>query len=443
MVNRKSRIGLKNMLFDRASGNISFCHRWWIPVLVLALLPALGCGRYRARNELKRNEYFAQILQRVDLRWIGEDRFFEENLLANPSPEVREWCAIALGRIGSKSALPLLYRAIHTGDAAVRAASAFAIGEIEDRELLTKRNLPPDPNAAKELLSLLADHSLTVQMRAIEALGKTGTPSEASEIVRRLDRFSYSGLPIERAYIGFAITALARLKDPVALPALTRLENAGDSEFQWRASEALGILGNAASAPVTAASTGSPGSEPVPLPGLNRIGDTRIMPATATDIVRRTLAASRKNSTIAVVETTRGTLEIMLFREDAPLTVANFVLTANRGNYSGFVFDRAVRSKQIGGRITGLQSGFDIAPDGEINMRPFERGSVGISFQDAESPKGRFFIALAPQPYLDGVDTCFGRVISGMPVADRIVSGDKILRIHIKETVGLLERIRY
>jgi peptidyl-prolyl cis-trans isomerase B (cyclophilin B) len=443
MANSKSRIGPKNMLFDRSSGNISFCYRWWIPVLVLALLPALGCGRYRARNELKRNEYFAQILHRVDLRWIGEDRFFEENLLANPYPEVREWCAIALGRIGSKGALPLLYRAVHTGDAAVRAASAFAIGEIEDRELLIKRNLPPDPNAAKELLSLLADHSLTVQMRALEALGKTGSHSEAVEIVRQLDHFSDNGSPIERAYIGFAITALARLKDPVALPTLTRLENAGDSEFQWRASEALAILSNAASTPMTAANTGSPGSEPVPLPGLNRIGDTRIIPAAATGIVRLTLAASRKNSTIAVVETTRGTLEIMLFREDAPLTVANFVLTANRGNYDGFVFDRAVPSKQIGGRIPGSQSGFNIAPDGEISMRPFERGSVGISFQDEESPKGRFFIALAPQPYLDGTDTCFGRVISGMPVADRIFSGDTILRIRIKETVSFLDSIRY
>jgi peptidyl-prolyl cis-trans isomerase B (cyclophilin B) len=248
---------------------------------------------------------------------------------------------------------------------------------------------------------------------------------------------------IQKPYIGFAITALARLKDPVALPTLTRLENAGDSEFQWRASEALAILSNAASTPMTAANTGSPGSEPVPLPGLNRIGDTRIIPAAATGIVRLTLAASRKNSTIAVVETTRGTLEIMLFREDAPLTVANFVLTANRGNYDGFVFDRAVPSKQIGGRIPGSQSGFNIAPDGEISMRPFERGSVGISFQDEESPKGRFFIALAPQPYLDGTDTCFGRVISGMPVADRIFSGDTILRIRIKETVSFLDSIRY
>jgi hypothetical protein len=159
-------------------------------------------------------------------------------------------------------------------------------------------------------------------MRALEALGKTGSHSEAAEIVRRLDHFSYNGSPIERAYIGFAITALARLNDPVALPALSRLENAGDSDFRGRTSEALAILRNATSTPVTAANTGSPGSKPVPLPGLNGIGDTRMIPTAATDIVRRALAASRKNSTIAVVETTVDS-EIMLFHEDAPLTVAN------------------------------------------------------------------------------------------------------------------------
>jgi cyclophilin family peptidyl-prolyl cis-trans isomerase len=169
---------------------------------------------------------------------------------------------------------------------------------------------------------------------------------------------------------------------------------------------------------------------------------TRPRPA-ITDAASRALAASREISTIAVLETSRGTLEIMLFREDAPLTVANFVLTARRGNYSGFVFDQAIRSKRIEGEIQGAQAGFNPGPDGEINMRPFERGSVGISFSERNSPSGRLWIALAPHPYRDGTDTCLGRVISGIQVADKILSGDKILGIRIQETVNLLDRVKY
>ena len=76
-------------------------------------------------------------------------------------------------------------------------------------------------------------------MRAIEALGKTGSQAEAEEITRRLENFQYSGSAIERAYLGFAITALVRLKDSAALPVLERLANANDSEIQWRALDAL------------------------------------------------------------------------------------------------------------------------------------------------------------------------------------------------------------
>jgi len=46
----------------------------------------------------------------------------------------------------------------------------------------------------------------------------------------------------------------------------------------------------------------------------------------------RMLAAARQDRTIAILETTRGRIEIELFREDAPLTVANFVSLARNGS---------------------------------------------------------------------------------------------------------------
>ena len=172
------------------------------------------------------------------------------------------------------------------------------------------------------------------------------------------------------------------------------------------------------------------------------IEDAEPSAASVTEAVYRTLAASRKNSTIAIIETTSGALEVELFREDAPLTVADFVLMAKSGAYNGFAFEQVIPAQRIGGADSGSQAGFRIS-NGEVNMRPFERGSVGMAAFGGKKDAGRFFIALAPQPYLDGIDTCFGRVISGIQVADRIVPGDRILRIDIKETIGTLDRIRY
>jgi peptidyl-prolyl cis-trans isomerase B (cyclophilin B) len=136
-------------------------------------------------------------------------------------------------------------------------------------------------------------------------------------------------------------------------------------------------------------------------------------------------------------------MEIELFREEAPVTVANFVLMAARGTYDGLGFAQVVPSRLIGEINLQTRPGLGRAIHGEINMRPFERGSVGMAGTGRNSQTGRFFITLAPQPYLDGVHTCFGRVISGMQVADRIVPGDRIQRVAIKETISFLDYHRY
>ena len=41
----------------------------------------------------------------------------------------------------------------------------------------------------------------------------------------------------------------------------------------------------------------------------------------------------------------------------------------------------------------------------------------------------QWFITHSPQPQLDGTYTVFGQVVSGMEVVNRIVPGDRILRI--------------
>jgi peptidyl-prolyl cis-trans isomerase B (cyclophilin B) len=44
----------------------------------------------------------------------------------------------------------------------------------------------------------------------------------------------------------------------------------------------------------------------------------------------------------------------------------------------------------------------------------------------------QFFITHSPQPHLDGGYTVFGRMTAGGSVLDRIVQGDRIVRIRIR-----------
>ncbi len=388
------------------------------------LLALLFCGCDSTRGALAKRDLFAEILRRESLREIGNDGFFENSLLQTPYPEVRQWSAIALGRIASLKALPLLYRALHEGDAAVRAASAFAVGEIEDRNNLQKQHRDRDPVAAAELIRLLDDPSLTVQMRAVEALGKIGSYAEAAEITQRMENFSYKKLPAERVFLDFSITALVRLGDSAATAVFDILVGSDDPRIRQRASDALVRLQSR-------------------FPATTIAEDPSLSNTPISEAFCRALADFRNSSTIAMLDTTRGPIEIELFREDAPLTVAHFVMLAERGAYNALEFDSSIPLQLIGGRSPRMKSGLRSTIVSEVNMRPFERGSVGAALAGGYSEMGEVFIALTPQPYLDGIHTCFGRVLSGMQVADRIVAGDRIKHVVIKETVPALTRQRY
>ena len=703
-------------------------------LLLIVLLGVAGaaCGRRPLRpDELERNRLFAEIIRREDRRSLGGDDFFPSHLRDAAQPSVQVWCALALGRIGNPRALTWLYEALRSPSAAVRAAAAFAVGEIEDRELLRAEGRRVDDRAPFELRRLLDDTALSAGMRAVEALGKAGGDADALEIVRRLEHFQYDGSPEQRAYLGHALTALMRLKNPAARPVFARLAGTGDPEIQWRvanaiyrmrdresrpvlerliesphldvrahAARALGVCADPALATVLtpllspvdrpggpvvplsvrvsalqalaslksvqavpaieaaiwnpAIRSGSPdwvnfaiaaaaalgnigavdsagtlqrlvhmsgpvaNSAVVALARLLRddperffslVGDARFdtppakrawaaalaelagerataelksmllrasgsgagdaehlaIPAVLQALARRQapdaqeilnaylvshdevavrtaaaafqpaagaapwkpflqayagidagagpetrtaildrlepwaatsevqaflrsvlrdparnariaaarllrmgavtdvpedpgesetrmtdinyarVASSRSDRTVAIMETVRGTIEIELFRADAPLTVANFVSLAQGKFFDGLTFMRVVpyfviqggdpRNDQEGG------PGYTIRC--EINMRPFERGSVGMALAGKDTGGSQFFITLSPQPHLDSGYTCFARVISGMPAVEQMVPGDRILSVRIKEDITLLDYRRY
>ena len=139
-------------------------------------------------------------------------------------------------------------------------------------------------------------------------------------------------------------------------------------------------------------------------------------------------------ATAAVVETERGTIRIALDPGRAPRTVENFARLARSGYFDGLAFHRVVPDFVI---QDGCPRGDGWGGPGyaipcEYNDRPYEVGTVGMALSGKDTGGSQWFVTLAPAPRLDGRYTAFGSVTSGMDVVERIMPGDRILRVTVR-----------
>ena len=151
----------------------------------------------------------------------------------------------------------------------------------------------------------------------------------------------------------------------------------------------------------------------------------------------RALARIGKNVR-AVVTTSKGSFTIELLPEAAPLTVDNFVQLAQRDYFRNVTIHRVVPNFVI-------QDG-DPRGDGnggpgytircEINEVPYDRAAVGMALSGKDTGGSQWFVTHSPQPHLDGGYTVFGRVVAGMDVVDKIVRGDVIQSVVIRQGAG-------
>jgi peptidyl-prolyl cis-trans isomerase B (cyclophilin B) len=401
-----------------------------LTLLIPFLALSISCRNRALRDDVVRNQLFAEMLKMETRGWLESEKFFSETLRSNPYPDMRQWCILAIGRMAPRQALHLLYPSLRTDDAALRATIAFAIGEIESRARAENRPDASDSSVVAVLRRLLDDPALPVQRRAVEALGNIGSPAEAAEIALHLEHCP--GIqPEERAFIESSLVALAKILkgNSEQFFDLTRHSRFADhASIAWTQSrEALEVSG----------------TEREPIPDRTNIPEEILPSRFWSDAFYAALAVSRKNSTIAAVETNRGTLEIELFREDAPVTVATFVLLAKSGTYDNMELYQAPQKHRVEATISRTRQGFAHNIYSEVNLRPFERGRVGMALANRLADPGRFFISLAPLPYLNGIATCFGQIVSGMQVAETITAGDRIKHISIRETISFLDYRRY
>lgn len=147
------------------------------------------------------------------------------------------------------------------------------------------------------------------------------------------------------------------------------------------------------------------------------------------------LLAQEKSSSelYAIVETNKGTLEFLLYKNVAPITVSNFVNLATRGYYDGLAFHRVVSEFMIqGGDPEGNGTG---GPgyqfEDEIAMRHNQPGILSMANSGPGTNGSQFFITHLATPNLNGLHTVFGKVFSGAQLIYEIKRGDVINSIEI------------
>jgi cyclophilin family peptidyl-prolyl cis-trans isomerase len=154
---------------------------------------------------------------------------------------------------------------------------------------------------------------------------------------------------------------------------------------------------------------------------------------------------------IAVIETKFGKIEMEFLENKAPGHVKNFKELAKKGFYDGTIFHRVIPGFMIQGGDPNTKSddrsshgmggpGHNI--DAEFNDTQHKRGILSMArSKDPNSAGSQFFIVVNDAGFLDGQYTAFGKVISGMDVADKIVNAPRDGRDNPNERISMKVKV--
>ena len=133
------------------------------------------------------------------------------------------------------------------------------------------------------------------------------------------------------------------------------------------------------------------------------------------------------------LETEAGDILVEVLAEAAPESARNFLNLVSLGAYDTTTFSRVVKGFVVqGGNLSTretltpelLRRASRKVPD-EPNPVKHLRGVVSLARPaEANAATTHFFILLNDSPHLDGTFAAFGRVRTGMEVADKIAAGE-------------------
>ena len=389
--------------------------------------------------------------QRITDAWLREQ-------LEHPVAEIRARAHIALARIQGREALDALVQSAADPAPSVRAAAAFALGNILD--IRARSEAPPEP-AIDALLGLLEDDERLVATRAVAALGKIKREQAAERITRtaapiatimtaliRMEADDQADFVAEyldsddqdsrwaaalaaaslrlvrRPRIWERLRPLASDDNDFVRGAALRAVSAGDADprlldeirasvehpdpkVRYEASRALAVFDGSAPADPYPAVEPALATRQLPAP------DRALLGSGDYQIVAKTLGAR------LTLLTSIGDFEIELDYDQAPLTSEHFRRLAKRGALDASVF-AAVQPNGYAiaiARMDPIRS--------ELNPKPFLRGSLGL-LRQGQASGGAFFLCLTALPLADGRYVNFGRLVSGDQLLDKIVAGTAV-----------------
>lgn len=141
-------------------------------------------------------------------------------------------------------------------------------------------------------------------------------------------------------------------------------------------------------------------------------------------------------ATQATLVTSKGNITFTLYRDQAPVTTANFLSLAKAGFYNGVVFHRVIPDfmAQVGDPLSKDESqkarwgsggpGYTIPDEFGPGLKHDSEGIVSMANAGPNTGGSQFFITYEPTPWLDGKHAIFGKVTSGMDVLRAITVGD-------------------
>ena len=145
-----------------------------------------------------------------------------------------------------------------------------------------------------------------------------------------------------------------------------------------------------------------------------------------------------KNDLKAVIETNKGTINLKLFAEQAPVTVGNFVNLVQRGYYNNLKFHRVIPDFMIQGGCPAGDGrggpGYKFQDEFVTELRHSKPGILSMANAGPQTNGSQFFITHAATPWLDGKHTVFGEVAGEIDqiIVNQIAQGDKISSILIE-----------
>ncbi|NOX26226.1 MAG: peptidylprolyl isomerase [Deltaproteobacteria bacterium] len=149
----------------------------------------------------------------------------------------------------------------------------------------------------------------------------------------------------------------------------------------------------------------------------------------------------------AIITTSKGEINLHLFAEQAPMTVANFVNLCQRNYYDGLTFHRVLADFMIqGGCPYGSGTGgpgYNFADEFADDLHHDRPGILSMANAGPGTNGSQFFVTHVPTPWLDNHHTIFGAVIddSDQEVVNNIAQGDTIETIAIEgDPASLLEQ---